>query len=102
MSFILSGAATLTLQHRTSPAVMRFIRFDEICLIYELIPFPERLSPGGLVTEVLWTLCDTTECAEECLQQTPVIETLLAPVVALLSGHQVKHSEPKSYIHIHH
>lgn len=37
-------------------------------------------------------LCERTECATECLYQTPVIETLLAPVLALLNGQQVKHT----------
>lgn len=40
--------------------------------------------------EVLWTLCERTECAAECLYTAPVIETLLGPVTALLSGQQVK------------
>uniref|UniRef100_A0A3Q3B1D3 Protein broad-minded n=1 Tax=Kryptolebias marmoratus TaxID=37003 RepID=A0A3Q3B1D3_KRYMA len=40
------------------------------------------LSPSCLVMEVLWTLCERTEC----LLQTPVIGTLLAPVIALLAG----------------
>lgn len=50
----------------------------------------DSLSPSGLVMEVLWTLCERTECAAECLYTTPVIETLLGPVIALLSGQQVK------------
>ncbi|KAK7940122.1 hypothetical protein WMY93_003448 [Mugilogobius chulae] len=50
----------------------------------------DSLSPSGLVMEVLWMLCERTECAADCLHQTPVIETLLAPVLALLSGHKTK------------
>lgn len=42
--------------------------------------------------EVLWTLCERTECAAECLYQAPVIETLLAPVVALLNGQEVSNT----------
>ncbi|MEQ2171447.1 hypothetical protein GOODEAATRI_010816 [Goodea atripinnis] len=34
-------------------------------------------------------LCERTECAADCLYQTPVIEALLAPVVALLSAQQI-------------
>uniref|UniRef100_A0A668AQ63 Protein broad-minded n=1 Tax=Myripristis murdjan TaxID=586833 RepID=A0A668AQ63_9TELE len=43
------------------------------------------LSPSGLVMELLWTLCERTECTAPCLHQTPVIQTLLAPVIALLT-----------------
>uniref|UniRef100_A0A4W6ES69 Protein broad-minded n=1 Tax=Lates calcarifer TaxID=8187 RepID=A0A4W6ES69_LATCA len=46
----------------------------------------DSLSPSSLVMEVLWMLCERTECAAECLYQTAVIETLLAPVIALLDG----------------
>ncbi|KAM6964920.1 protein broad-minded [Aplochiton taeniatus] len=61
----------------------------------------DTLSPTSLVTGVLKTLCERTECAVECLYQTPVIETLLAPVIALLSGHQAKLNSPGStLIHI--
>uniref|UniRef100_A0A3Q3WXC1 Protein broad-minded n=1 Tax=Mola mola TaxID=94237 RepID=A0A3Q3WXC1_MOLML len=48
------------------------------------------LSPSSLVMEVLWMLCERTECAAECLYQTPVMETLLAPVTAQLNGQQAK------------
>lgn len=54
----------------------------------------DSLSPCGLVMEVLWMLCERTECAADCLHQCPVIETLLAPVIALLSGHKVKLKSP--------
>uniref|UniRef100_A0A1A7WNH0 Protein broad-minded n=1 Tax=Iconisemion striatum TaxID=60296 RepID=A0A1A7WNH0_9TELE len=54
----------------------------------------DSLSPSCLVMEVLWMLCERTECAAECLHQTPVIETLLAPVIALLSGQQTKLKHP--------
>ncbi|KAM9840199.1 protein broad-minded [Aulostomus maculatus] len=54
----------------------------------------DSLSPSSLVMEVLCVLCERTECAEECLHRTPVIETLLAPVVALLLGHQAKLKSP--------
>lgn len=48
------------------------------------------LSPSCLVMEVLWMLCERTECAADCLHQTAVIETLLTPVVALLNAQQVR------------
>ncbi|XP_068609884.1 protein broad-minded [Brachionichthys hirsutus] len=54
----------------------------------------DSLWPSDLVMEVLWALCDRTECASDCLYQTPVIQTLLAPVVALLSGQQAKLKSP--------
>ncbi|XP_044024857.1 protein broad-minded isoform X2 [Siniperca chuatsi] len=54
----------------------------------------DSLSPSGLAMEVLWMLCERTECAAECLYQTPVIETLLAPVIALLNGQQAKLKSP--------
>ncbi|KAM7396009.1 hypothetical protein PAMA_007339 [Pampus argenteus] len=50
----------------------------------------DSLSPSSLVMEVLWMLCERTECAAECLHHTAVIETLLAPVIALLHGQQTK------------
>ncbi|XP_039980895.1 protein broad-minded isoform X2 [Xiphias gladius] len=54
----------------------------------------ETLSPSSLVMELLWMLCERTECAAECLYQTAVIETLLAPVIALLNGQQAKLKSP--------
>ncbi|XP_056150177.1 protein broad-minded [Lampris incognitus] len=54
----------------------------------------DSLSPSGLVMEVLWTLCERTECAIECVYQTPVIQALLAPVVTLLNEQQVKLKSP--------
>uniref|UniRef100_A0A665V1G2 Protein broad-minded n=1 Tax=Echeneis naucrates TaxID=173247 RepID=A0A665V1G2_ECHNA len=48
----------------------------------------DSLSPSSLVMEVLWMLCERTECAAECLYQTAVIQTLLDPVIALLNGQQ--------------
>uniref|UniRef100_A0A671V5W7 Protein broad-minded n=1 Tax=Sparus aurata TaxID=8175 RepID=A0A671V5W7_SPAAU len=54
-----------------------------------LFMLSDSLSPSGLAMEVLWKLCERTECAAECLHQTPVIETLLAPVIALLTEQQV-------------
>lgn len=49
----------------------------------------DSLSPSGLVTEVLWMMCERKECAEECLYQAAVMEALLAPVSAQLSRPQV-------------
>ncbi|KAM3602933.1 uncharacterized protein V6R79_013540 [Siganus canaliculatus] len=54
----------------------------------------DSLSPSALVMEVLWTLCERTECAAQCLYQTPVLETLLAPVIALINGRQTKLKSP--------
>ncbi|XP_068198056.1 protein broad-minded isoform X2 [Antennarius striatus] len=54
----------------------------------------DSLSPSDLVMEVLWMLCERTECAADCLYQTPVIQTLLAPVVTLLNGQQEKFKSP--------
>ncbi|KAL6096154.1 tbc1d32 [Pungitius sinensis] len=50
----------------------------------------DSLSPSCLVMEVLWMICERTECAADCLYPTPVIETLLAPLIALLNGQQTK------------
>ncbi|XP_026174854.1 protein broad-minded isoform X1 [Mastacembelus armatus] len=54
----------------------------------------DSLSPSRLVMEVLWTLCERTESAAECLYQSPVIETLLVPVIALLNDQQVNLKTP--------
>ncbi|CAJ1077981.1 protein broad-minded isoform X2 [Xyrichtys novacula] len=54
----------------------------------------DSLSPSCLAMEVLWMLCERTECAAECLYQTPVIETLLNPVIALLNGQQAELKSP--------
>uniref|UniRef100_A0A4W5NJV8 Protein broad-minded n=1 Tax=Hucho hucho TaxID=62062 RepID=A0A4W5NJV8_9TELE len=59
------------------------------------------LSPTTLVMELLRTLGDRTECAVECLYQTPVIETLLAPIITLLKGKQAKLNSPETtLIHV--
>lgn len=50
--------------------------------------------------ETLWMLCEQTECAAECVYQVPVLETLVAPVVAILNGHQVKTDIP-THLKIH-
>ncbi|XP_020492720.2 protein broad-minded [Labrus bergylta] len=54
----------------------------------------DSLSPSCLAMEVLWMLCERTECAAECLYHSPVIETLLNPVIALLNGQQAKLKSP--------
>ncbi|KAM4522649.1 protein broad-minded isoform 1-T2 [Odontesthes bonariensis] len=64
--------------------------------LYSDASHSDSLSPSSLVMEVLCMLCERTECAAECLHQTPVIETLLAPVIALLSGQQIKLKSPES------
>ncbi|CAG5928448.1 unnamed protein product [Menidia menidia] len=56
----------------------------------------DSLSPSSLVMEVLCTLCDWDQCAAECLHQASVVEALLAPITALLSGQQVKLKSPVS------
>ncbi|XP_030628390.1 protein broad-minded [Chanos chanos] len=56
----------------------------------------DSLCPSNLVMEVLRTLCERTECAVECLYQTPVIETLLAPVIRLLRGKPAKLRSPET------
>uniref|UniRef100_A0A8C9TLN5 Protein broad-minded n=1 Tax=Scleropages formosus TaxID=113540 RepID=A0A8C9TLN5_SCLFO len=63
-----------------STAVLAFISFCS----------SHSLSPTSLVMEDLRTLCDRTECAVQCLYQSPVIEALLAPIIALLRGEQAK------------
>uniref|UniRef100_A0A8C7JFI3 Protein broad-minded n=1 Tax=Oncorhynchus kisutch TaxID=8019 RepID=A0A8C7JFI3_ONCKI len=58
-------------------------------------------SHAGVVHVLLRTLGDRTECAVECLYQTPVIETLLAPIITLLKGKQAKLNSPETtLIHI--
>ncbi|KAG7508076.1 hypothetical protein JOB18_002477 [Solea senegalensis] len=57
-------------------------------------PHTDSLSPCSLVMEVLWALCERTECAAECLYQPAVIETLMTPVIALLNGQQCKLKTP--------
>ncbi|KAM9703168.1 protein broad-minded [Menidia menidia] len=56
----------------------------------------DSLSPSSLVMEVLCTLCDWDQCAAECLHQASVVEALLAPITAMLSGQQVKLKSPVS------
>ncbi|XP_045917373.1 protein broad-minded [Micropterus dolomieu] len=56
----------------------------------------DSLSPSSLSMEVLWMLCERTECAAVCLHQPPVIEKLLAPVIALLNGQQAKLKSPEA------
>ncbi|XP_029352515.1 protein broad-minded [Echeneis naucrates] len=58
----------------------------------------DSLSPSSLVMEVLWMLCERTECAAECLYQTAVIQTLLDPVIALLNGQQAKLKSPAAML----
>uniref|UniRef100_A0A665V152 Protein broad-minded n=1 Tax=Echeneis naucrates TaxID=173247 RepID=A0A665V152_ECHNA len=65
-----------------------------INIMYQHPKPPYSLSPSSLVMEVLWMLCERTECAAECLYQTAVIQTLLDPVIALLNGQQVKRIQP--------
>ncbi|XP_067097847.1 LOW QUALITY PROTEIN: protein broad-minded [Osmerus mordax] len=59
------------------------------------------LSPTCLVREVLGTVCDSTESVVEGLFQTPVLLTLMAPIVSLLKGQQAKLNCPATtLIHI--
>ncbi|KAI4802171.1 hypothetical protein KUCAC02_020025, partial [Chaenocephalus aceratus] len=64
------------------------------CSLMTIACTPYSLTPSCLAMEVLWMLCERTESAAECLHQTAVIETLLAPVIALLNGQQVKLKSP--------
>lgn len=70
------------------------IMYQHPKLSHNDVSHSDSLSPSGLVMEVLWMLCERTECAADCLHQSPVIETLLAPVIALLCGHKVKLKSP--------
>ncbi|XP_023652961.2 protein broad-minded isoform X1 [Paramormyrops kingsleyae] len=49
----------------------------------------DALSPSSLLMELLRTLGDRTDCADECLHCGVIVETLLSPVVASLRGTQV-------------
>uniref|UniRef100_A0A3B4AVZ5 Protein broad-minded n=1 Tax=Periophthalmus magnuspinnatus TaxID=409849 RepID=A0A3B4AVZ5_9GOBI len=57
-----------------------------LCITSIVCLFSDMLSPSGLVMEVLWMLCERTECAADCLHMSPVIETLLAPVLTKLKS----------------
>ncbi|XP_049613503.1 protein broad-minded [Syngnathus scovelli] len=50
----------------------------------------DALCPSGLVMATLTAMCERTECADQCLHQTPVIQTLMAPVIQALNGGQSK------------
>lgn len=69
--------------------LIQLINVVKCILIHLLSVGSDVLSPSTLVMEVLWMLCEQTECATECLYQTPVIEKLLTPVIALLNGQKV-------------
>nr|XP_057920239.1 protein broad-minded [Doryrhamphus excisus]XP_057920246.1 protein broad-minded [Doryrhamphus excisus]XP_057920253.1 protein broad-minded [Doryrhamphus excisus]XP_057920261.1 protein broad-minded [Doryrhamphus excisus] len=58
----------------------------------------DSLSPSSLVMSTLWMICERAECADECLHKPAVIETLLAPVIALLGGHQARIKSPESIL----
>ncbi|XP_062858509.1 protein broad-minded isoform X2 [Trichomycterus rosablanca] len=61
----------------------------------------DSLPPTTLVMEILRSLCERSECAVECIYQTPVIQTLLAPVLALLKGKPTKLiSQERSLTHV--
>ncbi|XP_061560030.1 protein broad-minded isoform X1 [Phycodurus eques] len=53
-------------------------------------PHTDALCPSGLVMATLRAMCERTECADQCLRQTPVIQTLMAPVIQALGGGQSK------------
>ncbi|XP_057678869.1 protein broad-minded isoform X3 [Corythoichthys intestinalis] len=52
------------------------------------------LCPSGLVMATLCAMCERTECADQCLHQTPVIQTLMAPVIQALSERQTELKHP--------
>ncbi|XP_077408254.1 protein broad-minded isoform X2 [Vanacampus margaritifer] len=48
----------------------------------------DALCPSGLVMATLSTMCERAECADQCLHQTSVIQTLMAPIILMLNGGQ--------------
>ncbi|XP_061669175.1 LOW QUALITY PROTEIN: protein broad-minded [Syngnathoides biaculeatus] len=50
----------------------------------------DALCPSGLVMATLGAMCERTACADQCLRQTPVVQTLMAPVTQALAGGQSK------------
>ncbi|KAK5852652.1 hypothetical protein PBY51_006503 [Eleginops maclovinus] len=91
----------ITLKKRKDPVSLTDLVVILINIVYQH-PKPlhsdpshtDSLTPSCLAMEVLWMLCERTECAADCLHQTAVIETLLAPVIALLNGQQVELKSP--------
>ncbi|KAK5879748.1 hypothetical protein CesoFtcFv8_022841 [Champsocephalus esox] len=91
----------ITVKKRKDPVSMTDLVVILINIVYQHPKPPhsapshtDSLTPSCLAMEVLWMLCERTESAAECLHQTAVIETLLAPVIALLNGQQVKLKSP--------
>ncbi|XP_019738253.1 protein broad-minded isoform X1 [Hippocampus comes] len=50
----------------------------------------EALCPSSLVIATLSAMCERTECADQCLHQAPVVQTLMVPVIQALNGGQTK------------
>uniref|UniRef100_A0A674HY82 Protein broad-minded n=1 Tax=Terrapene triunguis TaxID=2587831 RepID=A0A674HY82_9SAUR len=80
---------------------IRFIYCSPTCPKTTLTVHTGNYSPAILVTEVLQTLCDRTECATECLYSNMVIDALLHPIHNLLNGTEMYINCPEtSLIHI--
>uniref|UniRef100_A0A8C7LMH5 Protein broad-minded n=1 Tax=Oncorhynchus mykiss TaxID=8022 RepID=A0A8C7LMH5_ONCMY len=92
----------VTVWKRKDPVSLTDLLVILISIMYQHPKPPHSdSSHAGVVHVLLRTLGDRTECAVECLYQTPVIETLLAPIITLLKGEQAKLNSPEtSLIHI--
>ncbi|XP_077600350.1 protein broad-minded [Stigmatopora nigra] len=54
----------------------------------------DTLCPSGLVMATLCTMCERTECADQCLHQTSVIQSLMAPVIQAQGESQTEWKYP--------
>ncbi|MFT7802979.1 protein broad-minded [Arapaima gigas] len=98
----------IKVKNRKDPVSLTDLIVMLIELMYQQLKPPcgslshaDSLSPTNLVMEDLRTLCDHTECAVQCLYQSPVIQTLLTPIIALLRGEQAKvNSLENTLIHV--
>uniref|UniRef100_A0A8C8JDJ1 Protein broad-minded n=1 Tax=Oncorhynchus tshawytscha TaxID=74940 RepID=A0A8C8JDJ1_ONCTS len=92
----------VTVWNRKDPVSLTDLLVILISIMYQHPKPPHSdSSHAGVVHVLLRTLSDRTECAVECLYQTPVIETLLAPIITLLKGKQAKLNSPETtLIHI--
>ncbi|XP_061900849.1 protein broad-minded isoform X1 [Entelurus aequoreus] len=93
----------ITVRTRKDPVSLTDLVVVLITIMYQYpkplcsdILFTDSLSPSSLVMSALWMMSERTKCADECLHQTTVIETLLAPVIALLRDKQANLKSPKS------
>uniref|UniRef100_A0A673Y927 Protein broad-minded n=1 Tax=Salmo trutta TaxID=8032 RepID=A0A673Y927_SALTR len=91
----------ITVWKRKDPVSLTDLVVILISIMYQHPKPPHSDSSHAGVVHLLRTLGDRTECAVECLYQTPVIETLLAPIITLLKGKQAKLNSPETtLIHI--